>query len=106
MTALTESLEQTVNIFPRRFFFNALLPTLVLVSATSSAIALMLFTPRELSGAWNSSDASTKVVAGLGYLAVVWFIASLVASQWRAIVRLYEGYPLQTLMERFNRRAV
>jgi hypothetical protein len=36
----------------------------------------------------------------LAYLAAVWFLAVAVASQWRGIVRLFEGYPAIRLLRR------
>ncbi|MGH2775281.1 MAG: hypothetical protein ACRDJT_07605, partial [Actinomycetota bacterium] len=42
---------------------------------------------------WNSQPTASKVVQVIAYLAAVWFIAAIIASQWRNIIRLFEGYP-------------
>jgi hypothetical protein len=106
MPALAESLEKAAGIFPRRFLFNALLPTLIFTTGTTLAIALCLRTPRQISALWTGTDTFTRVVTGLLYLALVWFIASAVASQWRNIVRVFEGYPVKHWMQSSSREPV
>ncbi|GII58683.1 hypothetical protein Pth03_70720 [Planotetraspora thailandica] len=94
---LDQFTQQIAGSFPRRFLFNALLPTFVFVSLTTSLVAASLTTFVQLSTWWAGLDAITKIIVLLGYLATVWFLAAAVSSQWRGIVRLYEGYPLRRL---------
>ncbi|GII29130.1 hypothetical protein [Planotetraspora mira] len=89
--------QQIAGSFPRRFLFNALLPTFVFASLTISLVTACLTTFTRVSAWWGALDAVTKVVALLGYLAAIWFLAAAVSSQWRGIVRLFEGYPLRRL---------
>jgi hypothetical protein len=106
VTTVTESLGQLSTVFPRRFLFNALLPTLVFASTTALSVSLCFNSPETIAHWWTSTDTSTKVILGLAYLAAIWFLASAVASQWRGIIRIYEGYPLKRLMKNFARKPV
>jgi hypothetical protein len=47
---------------------------------------------------WDASSTTTKVLLLVGYFTASWFVAAVLASQWRNIIRLYEGYPLQRLL--------
>jgi len=106
MSALAESLDKVADLFPRRFFFNALLPTAVYVTLTIAVCILCLARPGTLANGWLSSDLFTRLVIAFLFVAVIWLLASAVASQWRGIVRLYEGYPLRAVAGQLGRKAV
>jgi hypothetical protein len=90
---ISDALAQLSSVFRRRFLFNALLPTLVFFSLLV-AIAVASFGSLRATGSWWSAlDLASKALAVLSYVAAVWFLAVAVASQWRTIVRLFEGYP-------------
>lgn len=96
-----EALTQLSTVFRRRFLFNALLPTLVFVTALTALVVASVGPLRRVDLWWSRLDVLAKVVAVVGALAVIWFLAGAVASQWRGIVRLFEGYPaLRVLKER------
>jgi hypothetical protein len=94
---LTEGFQQLASVFTRRFFFNALLPTLVFASLTIAAVLVSVTSLGDMSAWWQRLDVLTRIITALSYLAGIWFLAAAVASQWRGIVRLYEGYPLTRL---------
>ena len=99
----TEDLEKVQSLFPRRFLFNALLPTLVFGSATSAVgIQTTLGWSRAVSE-WQPLDGFSKALLVGGYLAAVWFLSVAVASQWRSIVQLFEGYPVIWLWRKGER---
>ncbi|HEU0087187.1 MAG TPA: hypothetical protein VFQ77_06010 [Pseudonocardiaceae bacterium] len=85
-------------MFRRRFLFNALLPTLVFATLLAAVVVTSVGSLRELGGWWAGLDVVSKAVAVLTYVATVWFLAVAVASQWRGIVRLFEGYPAIRLL--------
>ncbi|MEV4260555.1 hypothetical protein [Kribbella sp. NPDC049584] len=90
---ITTALQQLAGLFSRRFFFNALLPTFVFTTVTS-LIFVIAWWPTNLSVAsWAHVDLLTKLIGIFIYFAVIYFLAAGVASQWRGIVRLFEGYP-------------
>jgi hypothetical protein len=97
---ITETLSQLSTIFRRRFLFNALLPTLVFASLLSALVVTSFGSLHDLGAWWVSLDVLSKAITVLGYLAVVWFLAGAVASQWRGIVRFFEGYPVLTVWHR------
>jgi hypothetical protein len=43
---------------------------------------------------WTQVPLGTKAFVVVGYFTLSWFFAVILASQWRNIVRLFEGYPL------------
>lgn len=90
------------DIFPRRLLLNALLPTFVIT--TADAVVLSMFTGSwaSITAWWRDTDGLTRIVAVMGYLATAWFLGTGVASQWRGIVRIYEGYPLVTAVRWVN----
>ncbi|MFI6325191.1 hypothetical protein ACIBG8_47280 [Nonomuraea sp. NPDC050556] len=92
--------QHVTGLFTRRFVFNALLPTLVFCTAAGAVVVASVSSFAAVSSWWKALDLASKVLAVLAYLAAVWFVAAAVASQWRGIVRLFEGYPLVRVMGR------
>jgi hypothetical protein len=99
---VTEALSQLSAVFRRRFLFNALLPTLVFVTALTALTVSSVGPLRRIDQWWSHLDVLAQAVAVLGYLAVVWFLAGAVASQWRGIVRLFEGYPAMRVLKKLT----
>lgn len=77
----------------RRFLTTALIPTIVFVVLTSAVILLAFDAFGRAGDAWSSLPVSLQLLLTLASTALVWFLSSLIASNWRKIVRLYEGYP-------------
>ncbi|SRR6266487_847260 len=92
-----ELLAQLSAVLSRRFLFNAFLPTLVFFSLLASVIAASVGPLSRLAGWWVGLDVLSKALTVLAYIAASWFLAAAVASQWRGIVRLFEGYPVLLL---------
>ena len=88
-----ESIEKLVSILPRRFLFNALIPTFVFLTLNVAIVTTSFSSLARLNSWWTALGVLTQILMVLVYGAAVWFVASAVASQWRSIVRLYEGYP-------------
>jgi hypothetical protein len=99
----TESLKHLADLFSRRFFLNALLPTLFFTSIGMAIVTSTAWSTSEASAWWNRIDLLTRLIVVLVYLASIYFLATAVASQWRGIVRLFEGYPLQWLPGRLGK---
>jgi hypothetical protein len=78
--------------------FNALLPTLVFASLLAAVTVANFSSFTKLAGWWTRLDVLSKATTTLAYAAVMWFLAAAVASQWRGIVRLFEGYPATKLL--------
>jgi hypothetical protein len=97
---ITEALQQLAGVFSRRFFFNALLPTFVFTSITIGVVALSGSQGPAVVTWWGKLDVLTRLLVALMYLAAVYFLAAAVASQWRNIVRVFEGYPLLAFVQR------
>ncbi|MGH8614770.1 MAG: hypothetical protein ACREYF_22775 [Gammaproteobacteria bacterium] len=98
---ITEALQQLAGIFSRRFFFNALLPTFIFVTAATSTIVASSWSIEATFSLWERLGLLTRLLILLAYFALVYFLSAAVQSQWRNIVRLFEGYPLRTLQSRF-----
>jgi hypothetical protein len=95
---LAEVLAQVSTALRRRFLFNALLPTLVFFSLLTTIVVASVGSLSGVGAWWVSLDVFSKAVTVVSYLAAVWFLAAAVASQWRGIVRLFEGYPAVRLL--------
>jgi hypothetical protein len=95
---VADALAQLSTILNRRFLFNALLPTLVFFSLLAALVTDRVGSLAALGTWWVNLDVLSKALAVLSYLAAVWFLAAAVASQWRGIVRLFEGYPAMRLL--------
>jgi hypothetical protein len=102
----TDSLRQLTDVFTRRFVLNALLPTLVFATVCASVVVSTAWTMTSASAWWGRLDLLTRLLVIVAYLAGVYFLAAATASQWRGIVRLYEGYPLSRLARRLGGTAV
>lgn len=91
---LQEAWEGTTGLLERRFLTNAFLP--VLLFSPAVAVTGLAGTGRlaAVLSAGGQLETGAKVVLLAGYLLAVWFLASFVQSQWRNLVRLFEGYPL------------
>lgn len=100
---ITEAIQQLAGLFSRRFFFNALLPTFVFTTVTTGVVALGGANGPDVVVWWGRLDLLTRILMALMYLALVYFLSAAVASQWRAIVRVFEGYPLLRAAERWPR---
>lgn len=87
-------LDRATSILERRFLKNAFLPVLVLLPATAMPTLLQGRRIDRVVAVWNPQPFATKAFVVAGYFIFCWFVAAIVASQWRNIIRLYEGYPL------------
>ncbi|GIM97133.1 hypothetical protein [Paractinoplanes toevensis] len=88
------------TVFRRRFLFNALLPTTVFAGVLALVVIQNVGSMRIVGAWWGRLDAISKAVTLLTVSAIVWFLAVAVASQWRTIVQIFEGYPLIRLFGR------
>lgn len=94
---------QSTSRFDQRFFLTALLPTAVFAPATAAVVLFATGGLPPLAALYVRQTAVTQLVAWLGAAAVVWFLATMLESQSRNVVRLYEGYPLVRLFEQAER---
>lgn len=99
---ITEAFQQLAGVFSRRFFFNALLPTFVFTTLTIGVVAVTGLSGTAVSAWWARLDLLSRILLVLVYLALVYFLSAAVASQWRNIVRVFEGYPFLSLAKRRN----
>lgn len=91
---MNEFLQQSTSILERRFLKNAFLPVLLLPLAVLAPVALQNAELEALGEKWRAESGTVQLLqAGLA-IAIIWFVAAIVASQWRNIIRLFEGYPL------------
>ncbi|TDP94779.1 hypothetical protein [Labedaea rhizosphaerae] len=100
-----DSLKDLTEVFTRRFLLNALLPTFVFAAATATLIVHSTAGLPAAAAWWGRLDALTKIAMALLVAVCTFFLSSAVASQWRGLIRLYEGYPLVGLLGRFQRSA-
>lgn len=82
------------TVLERRFLKNALLPVLLFPLAVAMPILLQDDRLSAFARTWESLSTGAKLFALVAYFTAGWFAAAIVASQWRNIIRLYEGYPL------------
>jgi hypothetical protein len=90
-------LSNAASILERRFLKNAFIPVLLLPIGVALPWALQGNRLSMLTRLWQTQSAGVKLIESALYLAFTWFIASIAASQWRNIIRLFEGYPLRRI---------
>jgi hypothetical protein len=89
-------LERAVSILERRFLTNAFLPVLLFFPAAATPVVVHVGAIRQIATAWDAQSTALRLLELVGYFSGVWFLAAILASQWRNITRLYEGYYLNT----------
>jgi hypothetical protein len=94
---MTGVVEAVVGFFERRFLQNAFLPVLLFPPAAAAPVVLENGRLHDLGAAWDAQSGTLKFLEIAAYLALVWFVAAIVASQWRNLTRLFEGYPLRPI---------
>ncbi|MEV4894741.1 hypothetical protein AB0K48_35685 [Nonomuraea sp. NPDC055795] len=90
-------LDRATSILERRFLRNAFLPVLLFAPLASVPVLLQNDTLARALAVWEEQPITAKFAAVIGYFTFCWFGAAVVASQWRNVIRLFEGYPLQRL---------
>lgn len=103
---ITEAVQQITGLFSRRFFFNALLPTFGFTSFTLAVAILGGGATSVWLARWGNLDLLARLLLILAYIAFVYLLAAAVASQWRNIVRLFEGYPLVAVARKLRFESV
>lgn len=91
--AITELYDRASSLLERRFLKNAFLPVAVFPVVLSWPFLIQSDRLDRAATWWESLSTAGKIVLGLVYFVVTWFFAAIVASQWRNIIRLFEGYP-------------
>lgn len=85
-------LDSAASILERRFLVNAFLPAIVFFGGY---FIFFLWATKRLPGvvhAIASAKVSSQLILLIAVLALAWFCAAFIASQWRNLIRLYEGY--------------
>lgn len=94
---MSSVVETAAGVFERRFLQNAFLPVMLFGPAVAAPTVLSQGRLRDLAETWDAQSPTLKALEIVGYLALVWFLAAIVASQWRNLTRLFEGYPLRRI---------
>ncbi len=96
-------LDSAASFLERRFLVNAFLPATVFFGGY---FIFFLWATKRLQGAVHaiaSARVSSQLILLIAVVALAWFCAAFIASQWRNLIRLYEGYlfagPLRQLAE-------
>ena len=100
---IPEIVGQSAGRFNERYFLTALVPTAVFAPATAAVVLASAGRLADVSSWYSRQSPVSQVLAVLVVAALVWFLATLLASQWNNVVRLYEGYPLVRLSVFVNR---
>lgn len=91
---MKDFLDSASSLFTRRFLLNAFLPVLIVISLCLLVVIARSGGLRSIGQWWSSQEGVTQVVILLGWLAAIWFLAGLLASQFRNLTQIFEGYPL------------
>lgn len=96
-------LGRAVSILERRFLLNAFLPAVVFFGGY---LVFFLWATGRLASvvhSYLSARVSSQLILLVAFFALAWFCAAFIASQWRNLARLYEGYlftgPLQAVAD-------
>lgn len=85
---------QSSSRFDQRFFTTALVPVAIFAPAIAAVVLHSRGLLSSLVASYARQSPVSQVLASLAVAALVWFLATLLDSQTRNVVRLYEGYPL------------
>ena len=91
-----------VSKMERSFLTTALVPTLVFLTGYGTVLVAAVWSFGGAAAWWSGRSAAEQLTLALIVAAAVWFLAGLFASNWRKIVRFYEGYPLAALLPTFD----
>ncbi|GAA2670651.1 hypothetical protein [Actinoplanes palleronii] len=86
--------DRAASILERRFLTNAFLPVVLLLPIVGLPALVQSRKIDQLVAEWSQFSIGMKAFIVVGYFTLCWFGAVILASQWRNIVRLFEGYPL------------
>ncbi|MEV4343500.1 hypothetical protein AB0J83_03335 [Actinoplanes sp. NPDC049596] len=87
-------LDRATSVLERKFLTTAFLPVLLLPPAVALPSLVRGRRLDRLLSSFGDLPVATKGLIAGGYFTFAWFLAVIVASQWRNIIRLFEGYPL------------
>jgi len=88
-----EVLKEVTGIVSSRFLLNAFFPCLFFWGLLGTVVAVSSgWETTQLILVWNQQDTTLKAVQIIGFITLVTFSASVLASQAFAILRFYEGY--------------
>jgi hypothetical protein len=89
---VTGILSQVTGQLERRFVLNALFPTLVFSLALILAVAAVTDGVDGAITSWNAADTVVKTLLVIGWVALIFLVANVVANGVLWIIRLFEGY--------------
>lgn len=92
--------EAAVSKMERSFLTTALVPTVIFITAYGCVLIASLWSFTDAARWWGDRSVPEQLIVGAAVSAVAWFLAGLFTSNWRKIVRFYEGYPLARLLPR------
>lgn len=87
--------DRTIGLLQRRFITNAYLPVFLLPLSIVLTVTLGLDRLDALLVLTETLGVATLIIAIIGYALAVWFLAAFLQSQWRNLVRLFEGYAFE-----------
>lgn len=86
-----ETVREAAGLLERRFLLNAFFPSLIFWGGVGFIIIL----PRgvaQFASTLAAQSVTAQILLAAGFLAWAWFWAGIIASQWRSLIRIYEGY--------------
>ena len=98
---MPDFLGRATELLERRFILNALLPVIIFLGAYVAVLLWATGSLLSVLGWLGSASVSAQLLATAAALSGCWFLAALLASQWRALIRLLEGYVLPTRLIRW-----
>jgi hypothetical protein len=96
------ALDRLASILERQFLKNAFLPVFLFFPALLAPYLIWSGNLEPRLAVWERQGLGVKLMEVAAYLATTWFLAAIVASQWRNIIRLFEGYPLARLVPLYD----
>lgn len=85
-------LDRAASILERRFLLNAFLPAVVFFGGYLAFFLWATGRLPRLLHSFSAARVSTQLVVVAAFFALAWFCAAFISSQWRNLIRLYEGY--------------
>lgn len=98
--AVAAPIQDALSKMERRFVTASFIPTALVVFGYAFAVATARSSTEDVLTAWKQMSIASQASVIAGLLLVSWFLAGLLHSNWRKIVRLYEGYPIKSLFLR------
>lgn len=98
--SIVSPVQDAISRMERRFITASFIPVVMFLGSLGLCVVLASDARDEIVFELQHLDVSSQIGLAFAFLLLSWFLAGLLSSNWRKIVRLYEGYPIRRFVLR------